>query len=116
MNNKHDCLAYAQCRVYTLLSKLDTNINFEWQLKATLIDQDSLKMDVKISDEILQKIIGFSGREFKQVIEPNKLNPFQKQRGKNGFIACQDTLKKLNCRMLVRSDHSMEIPIVEQLE
>ena len=71
---------------------------------------------MRISNEILQNIIGFSGREFKEVIEPNKLDPLQKQRGKNGFMACQSALKKIDCKMLIRFDHSMDLPVVEQFE
>ena len=115
MTQAADSLAYAYCRVFTLLSKLDTNPAFEWQLKAKIIDKEDTKIDVRFSDEILQKLIGFSGREFKEVIEPNKLDPTQKKRGRNGFVSCQSTLKTIDCRMLIRYN-KLELPVVEKIE
>ena len=50
------------------------------------------------------------------MIEPNKLDPYQKKRGRNGFVSCQSTLKTIDCRMLIRYSNSLEIPVVEQIE
>ena len=111
-----ECLAYANCEIFTLLSKLDTTASLEWELKATIMDREQTKMDVKISDEILENIIGFSGREFKEMIEPNKLDPAQRKRGKEGFIKCQNALKTIECRMFIRFHPSLDMPVLDKLE
>ncbi|KAI6650940.1 RecQ-mediated genome instability protein 1-like [Oopsacas minuta] len=116
ISQSQNCLAYTHCKVFTLISKLDTTPALAWQLKAKLIDRENTKLDIRFSDQVLEKLIGFSGREFKEVIEPNKLNPFQKLRGKNGFISCQNTLKSLDCRLLISYDRSANLPIVEMIE
>jgi RecQ-mediated genome instability protein 1 len=88
----------------------------KWSVAVVIEDDSGGQLNVQLSNQVLEKLIGFTAQEFVEYIQPNKSDPVIKARGSKGFKHCQSYLATLDCLMEIRKQSTFgDHPIVERL-
>ncbi|XP_065908871.1 recQ-mediated genome instability protein 1-like isoform X4 [Dysidea avara] len=90
---------HTKATVCDVIGKLQYTSDLQWSLNVVVTDNGQDQISVKLSDEVLELLIGFSAREFKEEIEPNKSVVAIKTKGVQGFQQCHYSLANLECSM-----------------